>query len=75
MNSRSQHKRNDSPGVQRKSSQFWILKVDLARDVIQSCLGSAIRGVMEIALLHVRHAGRRSTQRDEFGRLGIVEER
>ena len=48
--------------------------MDLKRDVVQGCLGSAIGRVGDILLLHVGHAGRRGAERDEFGRLGPVEE-
>ena len=48
--------------------------MDLERDVVQGCLGSAIGRVGEIALLHVGQAGRRGAERDKFGRFGLVEE-
>lgn len=65
---------DNSPRVKGESGQFRILKVDLERDVVQSCFGSAVGGVGEIALLHVRQTGRGGAERDEFGRFCFVEE-
>ena len=48
--------------------------MDLERDVVQGRLGSAVGRIGEIAPLHVGHAGRRGAERDELGRLGLVEE-
>ena len=48
--------------------------MDLERDVIQGGLGSAIGRVGEIALFHAGHAGGRGAERDELGRIGLVEE-
>ena len=48
--------------------------MDLARDVVQRRFGSAVGRVGEIALLHIRQAGRGGAERDELGRFGIVEE-
>ncbi len=48
--------------------------MDLERDVVQGCLGSAVGRVGEVALLHVGQTGRRSAERDELGRSCVVEE-
>lgn len=65
---------DDSPRVEGESGQLRILKVDLERDVVQSRFGRAVGGVGEVALLHVRQAGRGGAERDELGRFGMVEE-
>ena len=49
--------------------------MNLAGDVVESCLGSAIRCVWEVTVLHITYASRRSAQGDELGSLGFVEKR
>ena len=48
--------------------------MDLARDVIQSRLGRAIRGVGEICVLHVPDNTSRTADGYEFGSFGSIEE-
>lgn len=74
MPSKNEAGATNSPRVKRESGQVRILKVDLERDVVQSRFGSAVGGVGEIALLHVRQTGRGGAERDELGRFCFVEE-